>query len=73
MFRFSYHVNKADPDERCFGISRSFVKGWKTIFLFLYYYDIELHWQAKDYWLIRETTMRGKPAKFYTKNPKYLN
>jgi len=40
--------------ERCFGISWVVSKATLDLFLFFYYFDIEIHYKPKDWMLTKE-------------------
>jgi len=61
--------------ERCFGISWVVSKATLDLFLFFYYFDIEIHYKPKD-WMLYKGTMKlddGRKFGYYEKNERYKN
>jgi hypothetical protein len=60
--------------ERCIAFSALISRGWKDIFLYLYFIDVEIRVVAKDWMLPGEDkVIEGRVYKTHNKNPKYMN
>jgi hypothetical protein len=75
-FRIGQMNFKAEKavDEKCLAISAVLSRGWKDVFLFLYFVDVEIGIHARDWMLPGEDeVIGGRTYKTFSRNPKYMN
>jgi hypothetical protein len=75
-FRIGQMNFKAEKavDEKCLAISAVLSRGWKDVFLFLYFVDVEIGIHARDWMLPGEDeVIGGRTYKTFSINHKNMN
>lgn len=64
-----------EKEERCLASGFLFSRGWLDIFVFLYYVDIHIHYNANDWFVFKgvKVLKDGKRINVFEKNEKYKN